>query len=338
MDENRRAELEKRLARLQDEKDRRASAPDEPSPVDAALEVEGDEDSWMEDFGEGITASLMKTGYGIADLVGGVGEGTFQLDPARLEDWQTDAKDGWGGTAGNVVGEVGQLLLGGTAIKAGAKGLGLAKTLAKAPIAAEAASAGALGGLQYADEGDTRLGNAAANAAMVGVGGVALKGLSKAVKGANVTKAAAKMMKEGKVLTPGQAVEGDFWRGIENYMQSIPFLSKGASDAKARGVQNWGEYVAEKLGSQLGARSKGFTPATNRLFKTKIRKGYEDAWGLAPGMSDDTMAQVRKIVGDAKLNKDPSGTRKLESILAAAEKLSKAPDGKGKQLLYDGLL
>ena len=70
MDESRRKELELRLARLQDEKERRVSAPDEPSPVEAALEVEGNEDGWMEDFGEGIAASIMKTGYGIADLVG----------------------------------------------------------------------------------------------------------------------------------------------------------------------------------------------------------------------------------------------------------------------------
>ena len=359
-----REELEQRLARIMDETARRSMAPDEPSPVERALEAPEADDSWFEDFGEGLASSLMKTGYGVADLVGGVGEGSFQLDPKRLEDWQTEAKDSWGGTAGNVVGEVGQLLLmaAGTAIPnpaspaaaagavasvgriasllKGAKtaGRGARKVLnivtPKAPVLREATAAAALGGLQMPGEHDSRLGNAAANAAMVGVGGAALKGLSRAVKGAAKTDAAKKLMAAGAKLTPGQAVEGGTFRAIENWMGTLPVTAKATKFAKERGIKDWGKYVAGRLGDKLGVELDGFTNASMKSLDDAVEAGYIDAWGKAPGVSSRTLSQLRKNITDRiDDGVDITAEGKLKIILKNAEQLLKSPSATSKQQL-----
>ena len=335
MDESRRKELELRLARLQDEKERRVSAPDEPSPVDAALEIEGDEDGWMEDFGEGIAASIMKTGYGIADLVGGVGEGTFQLDPERLADMQEDAKDSGFGTAGNVVGEIGQFLLGGGLIakgglkaakmaKAAERGSGQRKALRKAVgaigrpgLVREASIAGGLGGLQYAGENESRAGNAITNAALVGAGGLALKGAAKAFKGAEVTKSAKKAMERGDYLTPGQAVKGGLVRALENVMGVLPGLASGVVKARSKGVNDWATGTLTGFTNKLGMKApKRFDNKAAQDIVTKFDENANAAWNKAKSFSpaDDFGKIITKVIDSKRLNAD--GDAEVAKILS----------------------
>tara|TARA_R110000868_G_scaffold124641_1_gene329402 strand:- start:34 stop:1680 length:1647 start_codon:yes stop_codon:yes gene_type:complete len=374
MDESRRKELELRLARLQDEKERRVSAPDEPSPVDAALEVEGDEDEWADDFGQGIAASLMKTGYGIADLVGGVGEGTFQLDPERLEDLQTDAKDSWGGTVGNVVGEVGQLaalaagtigsfgsatpvtapaavasvgrigmLLKNAASGAKMAGRGLGKINPKTPVLREAALAGELGALQYADEGDSRLGNAAANAAMVGVGGLALGGLGRAVKGVKTSKEAKQAMARGDELTPGQAADNSFLgsltRGGENLLALVPGTAKGTQIARDRGMRGWSKNAIKSVTDTLGmAAPKNFNTTAAKAMVKKFDENTTAAWNSAIPFSpsdafDDVIVANWKRIGKKQRKKIDEITERLYDKDGGMRIL----DGDELRLLYDDL-
>ena len=335
MDESRRKELELRLARLQDEKERRVSAPDEPSPVDAALEIEGDEDGWMEDFGEGIAASIMKTGYGIADLVGGVGEGTFQLDPERLADMQEDAKDSGFGTAGNVVGEIGQFLLGGGLIakgglkaakmaKAAERGSGQRKALRKAVgaigrpgLVREASIAGGLGGLQYAGENESRAGNAITNAALVGAGGLALKGAAKAFKGAEVTKYAKKAMERGDYLTPGQAAKGGLVRAVENVMGVLPGLASGVVKARNKGINDWATGTLTSFTNKLGMKPpKRFDNKAAQDIVTKFDENANAAWNKAKSFSpaDDFGKIITKVIDSKRLNAD--GDAEVAKILS----------------------
>ena len=333
MDESRRKELELRLARLQDEKERRVSAPDEPSPVEAALEVEGNEDGWMEDFGEGIAASIMKTGYGIADLVGGVGEGTFQLDPERLADMQEDAKDSGFGTAGNVVGEIGQFLLGGGLIakgglkvakmaKAAERGSGQRKALRKAVgaigrpgLVREASIAGGLGGLQYADENESRAGNAITNAALVGAGGLALKGAAKAFKGAEVTKYAKKAMERGDYLTPGQAAKGGLIRAVENVMGVFPGLASGVVKARNKGINDWATGTLTGFTNKLGMKApKRFDNKAAQDIVSKFDENANAAWNKAKSFSpaDDFEKIIVKV--SPRLNEE--GDKAVAKILS----------------------
>ena len=336
MDESRRKELELRLARLQEERERRVSAPDEPSPVDAALEVEADEDSWMEDFGEGIAASVLKTGYGVLDLVGGVGEGEYQLDPKRLYNLQEDAKDSWGGTAGNIVGEVGQFITGGGLLAKGglklakkAKAAGGGSTKRKAlkktaraistpGIAREMGIAGGLGGLQYANENESRGGNALVNAGLVGVGGLAVKGIGKAIRGANRSPAAQELLEAGVYVPPGKAAEGAFVRGMHSLMRAFPTAAKAHVTSEARGLREYADYVANILGKDLGLKENvgragaKYWDDTAKVLSDAVKKGYDDAWALSPILSDKVATNMTQIINKAKV--EGVGATKLNTI------------------------
>jgi len=112
-----------------------------------------EKESKFEDFGEGIVASGLSTYYGLKDLVTDVTD----EDRARLKDWRDDAGESWAGTAGQVVGELGQLAIpGGAAMKIGG---GLSKAMKT--IKGQSALAAGLGGAQLPGEESSRLANAA---------------------------------------------------------------------------------------------------------------------------------------------------------------------------------
>ena len=88
-----------------------------------ANQYEGKEEAFYQDFGEGIGASALETWEGGKDLLSKTGlvDAPDESDLARLKDWQDDAgQSGWG-TAGKIVGDIGQMAAGGGLIGAGLK-------------------------------------------------------------------------------------------------------------------------------------------------------------------------------------------------------------------------
>ena len=83
-----------------------------------------EEEAWYEDFGEGLVTSGKETYYGIKDLTIGLGDD----DAADLKDWRDDAGESGWGTVGQVVGDIGQMVIpGAMGLKAAKIGSSLTK-------------------------------------------------------------------------------------------------------------------------------------------------------------------------------------------------------------------
>ena len=125
-------------------------------------QYEGKEESAFQDFGEGLGVSALSTWEGGKDLLSKTGlvDAPDASDLARLQDWRDDAgQSGWG-TAGEVVGDVAQILAGGGLGGAALKGATMIPKALKGAVAMDTAAAGLLGGTQTQGGVDERLGGA----------------------------------------------------------------------------------------------------------------------------------------------------------------------------------
>ncbi len=237
-------------------------------------------DSALEDFGEGLAVSGMKTYYGVKDLFGAMDD----EDRATLKDWQDDASESGWGTAGQIVGDIGQTLLPGGAIAKGVKGLSKAKQLALGTrTAIDAGVAGALGATQIPDEGESRGTNAALGAAGAAVGGAAGKVLSKAFRGINPSDEALFLKERGVSMTPSFASrEGSPIRAAETWMKDKGLLSKSTLKQQQKGQQSWNlaalkEAAAPgKAGNITDIGYKG-----NQQLLDGFNESYAEAWSKA---------------------------------------------------------
>jgi hypothetical protein len=253
--------------------------------LDAMLS--GEKESGLEDFGEGLVTSLLSTKVGLEDLIQKpFGGGAEPEDIAQLEDWKRDAlQSGWG-TAGRVVGEIGQMAVpGGLALK-GAKAISASSKAL--PLAAEMATVGGFGYIQPPEEDETRLGKAAEYAAAAGVGGVAGR-LLKPILGKSavrISNEADELMKKypSIFLMPGEAGSGRFTQGLETAGQVTPFLARAIQRGKAQSLKTWGrELIKESLPRRL--RHKITADGLDGV-KQAI-KASDDAFDMAWGSVDD---------------------------------------------------
>lgn len=297
-----------------------------------------DAEPFYEDFGEGVVASGMDTYYGVKSLFTELDD----EDTARLKDWQEDAAESNWGTAGNVVGEIAQIVgtggLGGAAVKGGLKmaAMQAAKSAAKnkrsmvrglgkvrkgvTPLTADIAASGLVSGAGVVGEGETRGENAVAGARDALVGGVAAKGLSKAVSGISKTKEAQKLLDDGIPLTPAQASTGTGVQGLENSMQVIFSLSKGRHTARANAVTAWAKQAMQEAAPK-GVKISGTARERADMLKNSYTKAYNGVWakGKRPtnevfvGMQDAITAGGRFVGKDAEpaLKKISSDIKKL---------------------------
>ena len=294
----------------------------------------GEKDRFYEDFGEGVVTSLKDTYYGVKDLTVGLGDD----DMDDLNDWRDDANESGWGTAGQVAGEIGQIMLPMGGAMKGLKAAGKLKrglSMGKA-IAAETGIAGALGGLQLPEENETRTGNIARNAIMTAAGGGIAAGVGKAVKGISKSAEAKRILDAGGYLTPAQAAKdpNSLWRGAENLMAIIPGLSKGTNAAKAKAMKSWGRYAVKELETELGTKLQGgFSPMGLKRLDRVMDEGYMKAWGKAPSVKPDTYAKMTKTIRQAIKDFGSRDTVGLRNILKDARKLLKEPSAKGMKNL-----
>lgn len=274
---------------------------------------------WYEDFGEGVVASGMDTYYGVKDLVTDLDD----EDRARLKDWKDDAGESGYGTAGQVVGEIGQLLApAGVALK-GARGasaaLKLAKTSKRARALALAAESAAIGGgeaTQLPEEGETRLANGVWGGATALGGGAAFGVGKKALKGLTKTKAGKKLIDEGVRLTPGMAAKTMAAGGLEGIGGYIPVLGRSIQKLRDRATDDYSKAVMNKVSKKMGFAQKDMSDNSMKNLRTLIQGGYRKAWGSAKPITSDTIAKIKGVLDKNSANLAGKEKRALKAVMA----------------------
>ena len=318
-----------------DEKKYRVTGPEGSTPKDAMKKLrqqkikERPEESGLQDFGEGIGLSALETYYGIKDLV----SETDEEDKATLEDWRQDAgQSGWG-TGGQVVGEIGQMLIPGGVVTKGLRGLSKAKKGVDAMrtarnltrAAGDVTAATSLGALKAPDLGETRGGNALSEGvgAVVGEAGGAL--LGKAIRGINKTDAAKRMLDEGVNLTPGQAAESKFVQGAEAVAEVTPLVAHGVKRAQGSATENMADIALKKAAAPGKTVTEAGTKGVAQL-RQGYKQAYKDAWAGATSLSYD--GRIKFI--ETAVRYGPKMTKKqrraVSSIMGDFKSLSKDVD------------
>lgn len=264
-----------------------------------------EDEMWIEDFGEGLGVSAQELVFGIKDLFGGLTE----ENKAMMKDWKRDAGESWGGTAGEVVGEIAQFAVPGGAALKGVKIASKAKKLGKlqkimATVGAETASAASVGAAQLPGEGETRGGNAAtaATGAAVGMGmgPVLSRTMSKMYRGAKRTPEAKKLLDKGVYLTPGQQASNPLISGAETVMDVTPFAARGTKQFKKEAAEAWNMNILNKSAPDGVEITELGTKGAKQL-KNSFEKAYKEAWDGAgavdPGLAKTITLNLTKAGG-----------------------------------------
>ena len=313
-----------------------------------ANQYEGKEEAFYQDFGEGIGASALETWEGGKDLLSRTGlvDAPDESDLARLKDWQDDAgQSGWG-TAGKIVGDIGQMAAGGGLIGAGLKAatkLPMAMRVAtkvpnrlKGLLAQQTAGAAAVGGTQLPETGESRLGNATTEAALT-LGPAALMKIGgKAIRGFDKTPEAIAQLAEGIPLTPGMAASNTSIAGIENLMQVIPTAAKARKVAREAAEDSWGQKVMEAAAPK-GVKINAPARAGAKELTAAVKQGYTDAWDLAKPLSPSAFKDIGRTLRRTADVVDNKGVGVLKRATADVAKLDKKFSKKGLQSLDNSL-
>jgi hypothetical protein len=218
--------------------------------------------SWFDKAAAGLGKSMVDTAEGIGQLTGFVDQA--QVDERRQLD-QALMNTG-AGMAGNVVGQLGQMMV---PVSGGAK---VASLLGRAtPYAGAAARSAGFAATQPVATGETRLGNAG-EAAGWGLAGAGLaQGATRLAKGASdklapeVLKLYQRAQQAGIPIHFSQLSDSKFVKTLASTLGYLPFSGSGKAAA---------------------AQQEGFNRAVSRSFG-------EDAASL----TDDVVANARKRIG-----------------------------------------
>lgn len=240
------------------------------------------------DLSEGIGVSALETYAGAKDLLG-LGS---DKDRATLKKWkQAAGRSGWG-TAGEVVGDVAQYTVPGTA---GLKAAGaVAKTLplaAKAlPLAADVGGSAAIGYTKLPEEGQTRTENALQEAGAA-VGGAALgKTLKVLGAGTELHPAAERLREKGVKMSIGQA--HPHLKRIEDMMEVMPGFARALKGMKRQADATWHRAALQEAAPLTAASVKELDPTRLQRFKVtasghegvqQLKKAYDEAYDEAYG-------------------------------------------------------
>ena len=290
-----------------------------------------EKDSRLKDFGQGVASSALSSYYGLKDLVA---EGGATEDERELVQKYRDesSESGWG-TAGRMVGELGQLALPG----AGAARLTRALTASAGPrvargaqIAGEAGVLGAHGAAQLPGEGQTRTGQGLQSAVMGGFGSMVARPLmnlaGKPLFG--VTEQAKKLIDEGVFLTPGQAAKSKAIELSETAMEVMPFVARGTKQARERGQEEFAAKVLKKAvpESRAAKVTEEGTEGVAQVQKV-LNKEYEKAWGTASELKPETFIRINQTASEGKRVLSKKDLRVVERVQdQIADILKRNPD------------
>jgi len=320
-----------------------------------------EKDPWYEDFGEGLAVSGMGTYYGAKDLLGMMDE----EDKATLKDWKDDAAESGWGTAGRVVGEVGQLAAPGGLLGKSAKAASWLKNLSRlkkagALIAGEGALGGAYGGLRLPEEGESRLKNAAVESGL-NVGGLGLaKTLGAGAKGFAKSEAGKNLLKKGVELSASQKARG-IPEAAEELLSIFPITSRPVKEMKEAGEAGWANTVLNKANPTGAKEIEGIGADAFKQLKNNVKQGYDEAWSkvdkvasekemtglqnkilsLEGDLTADEFTPLKRVFKEIEAHKaspDKSSFRALDrKVGKELENVSKGAPSSGKMLVTDAL-
>lgn len=258
------------------------------------------------DWGEKLDAFKLGMGLSAAETYQGARGLTPWPVPEEeekaLEMWRKDVKEagGWA-TGGRVAGEMAQLAV---------PGMGAAK-LAKygkaLPLAADVLATGAHGYIKAPKEGETRKEAALqeGGAALLGgaLGGAVMKGL----KGIKRLPEADELIKAGVKLTPGQAAEGGFARGMEYIGQFTPLLAKGTRKLKGEALESWNKKALQQA-APAGSTITETGTAGGQQLKRAYDDAYSEVWQKAGQPTSEGLDQILDtgFAGVDQLGRDSS--------------------------------
>jgi hypothetical protein len=272
-------------------------------------------ESWYEDLGEGLVVSGLETYQGIKDLVSELDED----DRATMADWRQDASESGWGTAGQVVGDIGQMVVPGGAALRGLKAAGKIKDITQGMrLGADIAGGTALGFIQSPTEGESRLSGAAEGLIGGAAGGLLGKALSKLGRGISRTDDAQRLMDEGIELTPGQASESTVWRGLENVMSFTPTLGKGVNELRDTALAQWNLKILNEALPPGAKKLETIGYEANEQIADAFKTAYSNAWNKAKRPSGKQLFDIVRSAGlESRRLDEPSRTvvrRLMEDI------------------------
>jgi hypothetical protein len=290
------------------------------------------EEAWYEDFGEGIVASGLDTVYGIKDLVTDLSD----EERARLKDWKEDAgQSGWG-TAGRVVGEIGQLAVPGAAGIKAARALNAvgkaAKTARALPLAADVAGSAGLGYVQLPDDAASRGQEAWQGGAAALAGGALGTILSKAIVGAKGSQAAQNLRDKGAKLTLGQVRPGIGF--IEDLTTVLPVLGKSIRKLREKSDDSLHKLTLREAApptpeslKKIGSgkidyyEPKGMgQDAVDDLYSA-FERSYDSVWGNVNKLKPRTLGRVDYILKEGLKDLGDTEAHALRRVQRDLEKL-----------------
>lgn len=311
--------------------------------------------SSFENFAAGVGKSIADTGRGLGQLVGSVSQ--QEVDEAAKRDkalMNTGA-----GMAGNVTGQVTQMLLPGAGLAKGAqltaKGTQLLAGGAKGAMARAGASSAAFAGTQPVLTGESRGGNMllAGGAGVAGQGVVsgvgALAKPAAAALSPQIAALAAKAEAMGIPVSAAQLSDSKFVKTLASTLEKLPFTGAGATrnnqqQAFNRAVsKTFGEdapavtqdvYAAAKgrIGGEFERLSAQNTLQVDGVLLNKLGALQQEARRFG---NNDTARAVDSAIDELLSKADPAGAvpgKAYQSLDSKLGKLTKSGDEKAMYL------
>jgi hypothetical protein len=245
----------------------------------------------LKDLSEGLGVSGLKTYYGAKDLIG---MGSPE-DRQTLEAWKKAAGDSGMGAIGEIAGDVGQLVAPGMGGLRAAKALeaaGKATTASRAlPVAADIAGGAAHGYVSLPGEGETRLGEAAEEAAWAGGGAAVGKVLKTALAGATGSEVAQRLRDQGAKLTIGQTIPA--MQKIENLLSVVPFTARPLIRAREKSRKSLEKIAMQRAAPPTSETLTGLNPVAREVSNVgqkgvdELYNAFQEAYGQVWGKMDD---------------------------------------------------
>lgn len=273
--------------------------------------------SGTEKFLTGVGKGMTDVGRGVAQVFG-MGD-QQAIDEAKQRD--APLTNTGAGMAGEIAGNLAVTALPGVGVGGlAAKAAGAVLPAFVAPTAAAAATGGAISGLTTpVATGDSRIGAVGTGAAGAAIGDVAMRGAARLAQPIMQSPQVKKLLGEGIVPTPGQAVGNDTLPGrVEQKIESIPVIGDIIQSAKQRAT---GELNVAQIKRSVPAADAAKIITGGRFGIQKAEQilsdGYDDVLSRIPKVTPTPsfVSSISTVVQDPDLALSPQAQNKLLNIV-----------------------
>lgn len=268
----------------------------------------------------GYGRAWTNTGRGLGQLVGAIPQ--ERVDDAARADAPL-LKTG-AGTAGNVLGNVAQMIAPGGAAMRGAQLAGLGARAA--PIAASAMTGGALGAALPTVGDETRLGNAAKEAALGAAGGAVGEGVAALARGGRealapaVKALAQKAEAYGIPVTAAQMSDSAFVKTLQSALSKLPFSGQGKLYETQQAAFN------RAIGRTFGVEADAITPEVAAAAKQRLGQEFDRLTAKNKlTLTDESISRIADVVQRAGKTGTADNARTVSNL--ADELINKSENG-----------